>query len=163
MSLPVGNMIVSSSIILGCSVTNSLIILWCENELFYKGKKIFLFFFKRGVHMHLWHPPWLRPCVSYSYFTYITTSKMFPLLKTMQKKRVLLVGKGGLPPASFFLFLFFSHQINKRIDRMICYAQQPAPQARKRKQTEIKAHQNKVCQRIELKCVLYCSCKLSRI
>ena len=58
---------------------------------------------------------------------------MFPLLKTMQKKKEFYL----LEKADFkihvrlFLFLFYSHQINKRIDRMICYAQQPAPQARK--------------------------------
>lgn len=94
---------------------------------------------------------------------------MFPLLKTMQKKKkkksfTCWKRRTSKYMCVFFLFLFFfSHQINKRIDRMICYAQQPSPQARKRKQTEIKAHQNKVCQRIKLKCVLYCSCKLSRI
>ena len=89
---------------------------------------------------------------------------MFPLLKTMQKKSFTCwKRRTSKYMCVFFLFLFFSHQINKRIDRMICYAQQPAPQARKKKQTEIKAHKNKVCQRIELKCVLYCYCKLSRI
>ena len=29
-------------------------LLVCKNELFYKGNQYFL---KRGVHMHLWHPP----------------------------------------------------------------------------------------------------------
>ena len=35
-------------------------ILFNKNELFYKGNS-FVLFFKRGVHMHLWHPRWLRP------------------------------------------------------------------------------------------------------
>lgn len=62
---------------------------------------------------------------------------MFPLLKTMQKKKkdkeFYLLEKADFKiHVRLFLFLFFSHQINKRIDRTICYAQQPAPQARKK-------------------------------
>ena len=67
-----------------------------------------------------------------------------------------LLEKGGFPNTyASFLFLF----LNKRMGRMICYAQQPAPQARKKPKLTLKHTRKKVFQRNELKCVLYCRTK----
>ena len=85
-----------------CRILNISLINWCKIDLFYKRN---IFFFEKGVHMHLWHPPPLATALiihsklkhNIVYFITIFTNVIFQIMWTyissLHVKIILKLGK----------------------------------------------------------------------